>query len=194
LPWVDVYVRRGYELYVTPLPDREILVAGLAEPGVLDRPIARTFEGWWRGERDLALRLGDAEQVSDLQGASPLAGRARAGVAPGVVLLGDAAGFADPITGGGMAEALVTAGLLASRVAGGCVDDPCLARFDRDRRRLLRDSRALTTVMLWLASCPWLAGRALSALGHAPGILSTLVGVSAGVRGSLARGHGTRGL
>jgi len=190
-PWVDVYVRRGYELYVTPLPDREILVAGLAEPGALDPPIARTFEGWWRGERDLALRLGDAEQVSDLQGASPLAGRARAGVAPGVVLLGDAAGFADPITGGGMAEALVTAGLLASRVAGGCVDDPGLARFECDRRRLLRDSRMLAALMLWLAQCPALAEKALAGLGRTPGLFSHLVGISAGVRGSLARG-GTR--
>lgn len=46
----------------------------------------------------LALRLKGAKQITKLTAISPLAGRARAGVAPGIVLLGDAAGFLDPIT------------------------------------------------------------------------------------------------
>lgn len=182
-PWVDVYLRPGYELYVTPLPDRELLVAGLASANALHGQAERTFDSWWRGESTLAARLDGAEATSDLIGACPLAARARAGVAPGVVLLGDAAGFLDPITGGGMTQALLTAELLAERTAahlGG--DDSWLWEFDRARRRMLRDYRMLTASVLWLSSHPRLAERILGALRGSPAFFSHLVGVSAGMR------------
>src|SRR5207245_1045962 len=96
-PWVDVFVCPGYELYVTPLPEKEVLVAGLTYAGALSEPIEQAFHRWWRAQPVLAARLEGAEQVSSLMGTSPLSGNARAGVAPGIVLLGDAAGFLDPI-------------------------------------------------------------------------------------------------
>ena len=143
---------------------------------------------WWRAEPALAARLEGAEQVSALMGTSPLAGRARAGVAPGVVLLGDAAGFLDPITGGGMAQALLTAELLARYVSKGLgTADRWIWAFERDRRVLLRDYERLTQIMLWLAGHPQLAERVLSVLRIAPFVFSHLIGVAGGIRKLLAR-------
>jgi flavin-dependent dehydrogenase len=181
--WVDVFVHRGYELYVTPLPEREILVAGLAQAEVLKAPIEKTFDRWWHGEPQLAARLEGAEQITPLISMSPLAGRARRGVAPGLVLLGDAAGFVDPITGGGMTQALMSAELLAGYIAAhlGSAED-WLPKFDRERQAMLRDYRWLTQMVLWLSERPRLGEQLLAGLRWTPGIFSHLIGVSGGVR------------
>ena len=182
-PWVDVFVCRGYELYVTPLPANEILVAGLADAGAAREPIEKTFLRWRSGPPELAARLEGAEQVSAILCSSPLAARARSGVAPGIVLLGDAAGFLDPITGGGMTQALVSSELLARYVLKGVESfDAWMWSFERDRKTFLRDYRILTHMVLWLADHPALAERALSVLRFSPPLFSHLVGVSGGVR------------
>jgi flavin-dependent dehydrogenase len=183
-PWVDVFVRKGYELYVTPLPAREVLVAALVEAGAMQGPAEQAYSRWLRAEPVLAERLDGAEQVTAIAGRSPLTSRARSGVARGLVLLGDAAGFVDPITGGGMAQALVSAELLARYVAtcGLAKQDQWLDAFDRERNAILRDYRILTGAMLWLASRPRLARNAFRAMAATPRLFSHLLGVSGGFR------------
>jgi flavin-dependent dehydrogenase len=188
--WVDVYACRGYELYVTPLAEGELLVAGLAHIDAVNGPIERVFEDWWRGQVDLAARLERAEQITPLATISPLAGHARRGVAPGVALLGDAAGFLDPITGGGMTQALMTAEVLSNCIAANSLSSTeWLAAFDRERRRMLRDYRALTRMVLWLSEHPRLTERALAVLGESPRLFSHLIGVSGGMRTLLGPGE-----
>ena len=89
-------------------------------------------------------RLRGAKPVSAARGRAPPAASARAGVAPGLVLLGDAAGFTDPLTGGGIAQALLSAESLARHLPRALAerDDEWLWRFDRRRRALLRDYAA----------------------------------------------------
>lgn len=186
-PWVDVFVCRGYELYVTPLPANEVLVAGLADGAAArefpSENIEETFHRWRSAPRRLATRLEGAEQISPILCTSPLAGSARAGVARGIVLLGDAAGFLDPITGGGMTQALVSAELLAHYVPRGVERfDDWMWSFERDRKVFLRDYRLLTQMVLWLADHPRLAERALALLRFSPALFSHLVGVSGGIR------------
>ena len=182
-PWVDVFLASGYELYVTPLPDGEVLVAGLADAGVLAQPIANTFSRWWNAQPLLAARLEGARQVSSLECIAPLAGRAKCGVAPGIILLGDAAGFLDPITGGGMAHALMTAELLADRILQPTTSrDDWIWDFEHERRTLLRDYRLLTQALLWLVVHPRLGARILSLLCLSPSLLSHFAGVAGGVR------------
>jgi flavin-dependent dehydrogenase len=182
-PWVDVFVSRGYELYVTPLPNREVLVAALAHVHALTEPLHRLFHHWCNSQPALRSRLDGARQISPLRASSPLCGRARAGVAQGLVLLGDAAGAVDPITGCGMALALLTAELLSKYVSRNLRrNSEWLWDFERDRRALLRDHRLLTALMLCLSEHPWLAYWLLSTVRISPGLLSHLVGVSGGVR------------
>ncbi len=182
-PWVDVYFGQGYELYVTPLPDRELLVAGLADADAVGEPLGRIFPRWLQAHPKLVARLEGAQQLTPLLGASPLAGRARRGVAPGVVLLGDAAGFLDPITGGGMTQALLSAELLAKHVVRGFADtDSWLWAFEKERCALLKDYRRLTQCVLWLARHPRFTAHTLSFLRSFPALFSHLIGVSGGVR------------
>jgi flavin-dependent dehydrogenase len=193
--WVEVFLGRGYELYVTPLPRGELLVAALGNGRSLERPIEEQFLRWLREHPWLARRLRGAEQISQAQTA-PLGARASRGVGRGFVLLGDAAGSLDPITGGGMTQALLSAELLAAELKGGLpAEADCLWRFERRRKAMLADARRLTRLVLALAKRPRLARVAFPLLRAQPGLFSYLLGVSGGTRrvfsrlGALAPSH-----
>jgi flavin-dependent dehydrogenase len=182
-PWVDVLVGADHELYVTALPHGELLVAALADRAALGAPAESTFNVWCRAQPFLAERLKGATRLTPLLGRSPLVARARRGYVPGMVLLGDAAGSTDPITGGGMSHALESAELLAA-YAPHALDQraPVLAEFDRQRRALHADCAMLTGGLLWLSRHPRFIGLALAGLRTRPALLSHLVGVAAGTR------------
>lgn len=180
---VDVFLGSGHEVYVTPLPGGEVLVAVLADARQLSESVGRLFHRWLLEQPELAKRLEGAEQVTPVLAISPLAAQARSGVAPGFVLLGDAAGFLDPITGGGMAQALMTAELLDRYIPDHVSqDDSWLWKFERARRALLFDYRILTRMVLWLADHPRLGQRLLWILDSLPSFFSHVIGVSGGVR------------
>jgi len=186
---IEVFMGVGHELYVTPLPKDEVLVAGLSHPAVVGGDARAALARWIDAQPVLAERLHGAEPLTPLAGRSPLALRAKAGLAPGAVLLGDAAGFIDPITAGGMAQALVTAELLGTYIprvlADGPAGDRWLSRFDHRRRRLLRDYHLLTRFMLFLIGRPTLARAMLALMRKTPRTMSHLIGVAGGVRGLL---------
>ena len=100
------------------------------------------------------------------------------------MLLGDAAGFLDPITGGGIAQALITSERLAAFIDThrGRNPDTWVPAFERERQALLRDYHLLTRGVLGLARRPVLAHAALVGLSYLPSLFSHLVGVSAGTR------------
>jgi 2-polyprenyl-6-methoxyphenol hydroxylase-like FAD-dependent oxidoreductase len=197
---VEIFVGEGHEIYVTPLPDGEVLVAALCERGHEDasedateadgappgplRASAGSLLALISRHPELVERLRGAIPISSPRGRFPLACRALAGVAPGAVLIGDAAGFIDPITGGGMAQALLSAELLVGFLprALASQDDEWLWRFDRRRRRLLRDYVLLTAFTLQLARRPFLARAMLRFMRWSPAFMSHLVGVAGGLR------------
>jgi flavin-dependent dehydrogenase len=188
---IEIFIGDGHELYVTPLPDDQLLVAGLSDREILaDDPAGgarAALARWIDAEPLLRARLVGAEPLTAVAGRAPLAHRARAGFAPGAVLLGDAAGFIDPVTAGGMAQALLTAELLASFVPraiadGGRGGDRWLRRFDQRRRALLRDYHLLTRFVLFLIGRPRMARAMLRLMRGQPRLMSHLIGVGGGVR------------
>ena len=93
------------------------------------------------------------------------------------MLLGDAALALDPITGAGMAQALLSAELLARCLARRHLfdgptsfdaSDDVLAEFDRRRRVIYRDATWLTRMLLLLVRQPRLARGALAVLRPQP--------------------------
>lgn len=182
--FVEVFVGERHELYLTPLPGNEVMVALLSEPGGGDAPAAAVLRAFIERHPALSARLRGAEPVSVARGRAPLAASARAGVAPGLVLLGDAAGFTDPLTGGGMAQALLSAELLARYLPRALAerDDEWLWRFDRRRRAMLRDYVWLTRVLVQAARRPWLSRATLGGMRAFPAFMRHLVGVAAGTR------------
>jgi 2-polyprenyl-6-methoxyphenol hydroxylase-like FAD-dependent oxidoreductase len=185
---LEIFLGEGHELYVAPLPDGELLVAALTGRAAVAGDARGALRRWIAAQPALAERLADAEPLDDVAGRAPVTRRARAGFAPGAVLLGDAAGATDPLTAGGMAHALVTAERLAAYVprvlAGG---DRWLGRFDRERRRLLRDHARLTRALLFLVARPSFARATLRAMRRWPGLMRHLLGVAAGERRLLSR-------
>lgn len=180
--WVEVYIGRGYELYATPLPDGELLVAGLAERRAIVRGVHQSFRQWIAEQPALGARLGGAERLDGYAGRAVLVQAARSGFAPGIVLLGDAAGSVDPITGGGITQALLSAEVLARSMPEIlCEVHGALDGFDRRRRALLRDYVLLTRSLTTIARHPRLVGATLRLMKTAPSLFSHLLGVSAGM-------------
>jgi flavin-dependent dehydrogenase len=189
--WVEIFLGEGYEFYVTPLPAGEVLVAMLCEARAMAAPLEEQFDRWRREHRALERQLEGAVPVTEILSTAPLSARSRAGVAPGVILLGDAAGSTDPITGGGMTQALLSAELLARELAGGIpADDRWIWDYQCRRNEMLRDYQRLTRVVLGLSERPRLARAALRLLEARPALFSHLLGVTGGARRLLGRPPG----
>jgi flavin-dependent dehydrogenase len=152
VPWVEVFIGNEIEIYATPLPNREISVALLSQVGTFRGKTGAEFLSLCRSFPALADRLEGAQQITRLMGATPISGNTRHGATPGAVLLGDAAGYADPITGTGMTQALITAELLTKHLARRKkVDATCLWSFEQQRRAILAKYKGMARIALWLS-------------------------------------------
>jgi flavin-dependent dehydrogenase len=133
----------------------------------------------------LAERLDRARLVERPRVIGPLAVEARALVAPGALLVGDAAGFYDPFTGEGITLALRTS-QIAARVAGEAlaagdsiaVLSAPLQAYERSRRAATRDkfrfNRLLQIAVGWPDAANFMARR----LARRPDLADRLVGIA----------------
>jgi flavin-dependent dehydrogenase len=182
---LEIFVGRGHELYAAPLPDGELLLAGLADEGALGGSARGALERWIAAQPFLRDVLEGAEPLTAPAGRARVARRARAGFAPGAVLLGDAARASDPLTAGGISHALATAELLAAFVPRYLAEgDRALSRFDRQRHRLLRPHDWLTRALVQIVRRPLLAHATLLSMRALPPLMRRLVKVAgaAGLR------------
>jgi 2-polyprenyl-6-methoxyphenol hydroxylase-like FAD-dependent oxidoreductase len=176
---LEIFVGRGHELYAAPLPDGELLVAGLADDGALGGDARAALDRWIAQHAFLRELLDGATPVTAPAGRTRVDRRARAGFAPGAVLLGDAARASDPLTAGGIAHALATAERLAAAVPRYLAEgDAALARFDRERHRLLRAHDWLTRALVQIVRRPTLARATLHLMRGTPRIMRRLVAVA----------------
>ncbi|MGH7948075.1 MAG: NAD(P)/FAD-dependent oxidoreductase [Candidatus Binataceae bacterium] len=154
-PWsefVEVYLGRDAEAYVTPVGAERVGIAFLWEDG---RPkCEHSMPGFLAQFPTLAARLNDAEADSEVRGAGPLARAARARVAERFALVGDAAGYVDAITGEGLSLALVggqTLGrLLPDALSRGATRES-LRAYERESTRQYRRYAFVTRSMLAMA-------------------------------------------
>jgi len=134
-PWsrhVEVHWSALGEVYVTPVGPAEVGVALLGRRGLdLDGALA-SFPA-------LAPRLAGAGWSTPVRGAGPLRQRVTARTAGRVLLVGDAAGYVDALTGEGLRIGLASALAAADAVVAG---DP--GRYERAWRAVTRDYRWLT--------------------------------------------------
>lgn len=180
---IEIFLRPGYELYVTPLPDDELLVAALAHEHLAAGDLRHGFERWVSREPLLRDWLDGATQTSELRGRAPLVSSTRGREPAGLILLGDAAASVDPITAGGLSLALVSAELLA-RHAAELLTGSVLARrrFERARAGVVRVHRWLGAGVLALAGRPRLAELARRGFSAHPSAMQALVGLAGGIR------------
>ena len=171
-PWTDlveVHWAEQAEAYVTPVGPRQVGVALLWNGG------ASRFDQVLRRFPALAARLAGAPAASRDRGASRFGARPRAVVAGSVVLVGDAAGGVDPITGEGLSLALRGAEALVAAVAAGDLE-----RYARAHRRLVAGPRAMAHLLLLLERSGRLRRNAIAALHDDPALFSRLLAFHSG--------------
>jgi flavin-dependent dehydrogenase len=185
---VDVHIGGSADFYATPLPDGEANVAILC-----GKDVTREFGGdLLGGMRRVAAsnpeiaRLLASEVLSEPRLTGPLRQTARDVVADRAVLVGDAAGFVDAITGEGMSLALASAKLAADTLGEALRTDRLgasdLRGYARARAALARDVLRLTEVVLFGLRKPWLARRIVRNLARHPATFDRFLAVAAGER------------
>jgi len=143
-PWsdlIEVHWSAGVEAYVTPVDSRTVGVALLGRQGMdFERELA-AIEG--------LEFLGCAERASSLRGAGSLRQGTSRRVVGRVLLVGDASGYVDAITGEGLRLGFAQA---AAAVASVAADRP--ERYEREWSRITRDFRVLTSGLVTAANSP----------------------------------------
>ncbi|MFH0172377.1 NAD(P)/FAD-dependent oxidoreductase [Streptomyces cacaoi] len=164
-PWTDfveVHWSRHGEAYVTPVDDDLVGVAILSR----DR---RGYDGHLAAFPTLTAAL-RGPAATRVRGAGPLRQRVRRRTAGRVLLVGDAAGYLDALTGEGIALALATAGAAVRCLADGRPDE-----YERAWVRLTRRHRLLTGALLAASRRPGTARLIVPAASRMPPLFSAAV-------------------
>jgi flavin-dependent dehydrogenase len=176
---VEVILHETGEVYLAPSEGDEALVACLFRQEAL--PPGSTNE-----DRVLHILLslevlrGRTRGVSFTTPAlavAPLGLRVGAVAAGNTLLVGDAAGAPDPVTGEGMSLAILSARAAAEAIAKGRPED-----YERERRRLAAGSDWLGRWMLRATRYPAIADRVVTSLVEHPELFTKLLEISLGLR------------
>ena len=144
-PWsdnIEVYYASRAEIYVTPVSDRVVGLSMLGAKGT-------EYDDVLASVPELAQRVAGATAASERRGAGPFRQRRSARTAGPVLLVGDASGYVDAITGEGL-----RLGFAQAREAVRCVvaNDP--GAYEQAWKTTTRDFRVLTGGLVALASSP----------------------------------------
>lgn len=164
-PWTDlveVYWAEDAEAYVTPIGDELLGVAILSSR-------QQPFEQQLQRFPELAERLAGADGGRVL-GAGPLRQHVRRRVAGRVLLVGDAAGYVDALTGEG-----ISVGLHCARRLARCLSQDRPDGYERAWRSSSRRYRLLTESLLFAAERPALRRRIVPIAARTPRLFGVVV-------------------
>jgi len=176
-PWnhrVEVHYAPGCEAYLSPVGPDSLGVAVLSGPG-------RNRSNWLEPFGELRERLGQ-RQLSPLAGLGPLWQRAGSVHIPGLVLVGDAAGYLDACTGEGLSLALAQAEALAKLLPAHSSGLVYMPEYATTFASIVRHYHALTWGVLLINRFPRLALAALRTLRRNPRIFQQLLSANQGLR------------
>lgn len=171
-PWTDhmeIYWGSGSQMYVTPVNRWEVCVA------LITREAHLRLEQALAQFPDLRERL-DSALPSTMERGAVTASRSLRRVYRGrTVLIGDASGSVDAITGEGLSLSFHQAIALADALAAGE-----LAAYQDEHRRLARRPNFMANLMLSLDRFPLLRRRVLRALASEPEIFANMLAMHVG--------------
>jgi flavin-dependent dehydrogenase len=162
-PYVEVHWGAHAEAYVTPLGPALVGVALLTARRA---PFTTQLDSF----PELAARLPAEAAVTAVRGAGPLRQRARTRVHGRVLLVGDAAGYIDALTGEGVSLALTGAEALVANVRRGTP-----SRYETDWARTTRRHRLLTDLLVRARQQPALASRIMPTAERLPRLFAAAV-------------------
>ncbi len=173
-PWtgfMELHWGRGRQVYVTPVSGEEVCVALISSSPKLRLRIEDALEEF----PELCARLENAEPASRERGAITVTRRLRRVYRGRTVLVGDASGGVDAITGEGLCLGFRQAALL-----GDCLASGDFARYQKGHRRLLRRPALMAHMMLFMAKHSHLRQRTMRVFQSSPrsfaGMLAMHVG------------------
>jgi flavin-dependent dehydrogenase len=177
-PWTDLveaYWAHGVQAFVTPVGENEIGVAMLSSDSHLRYQDAlQLFPA-------LVERLAGSAMISNVRGAVTASRRLDRVVTENLVLLGDASGSVDSVTGLGLAMAFQQAAALGEALAKGD-----LSWYAAEHHRLARRPRVMESVMLAMDRRDNLRRRAIRMLEAEPAHFSSLLAVHTGASSALS--------
>ncbi|MDJ0333659.1 FAD-dependent monooxygenase [Salinibacterium sp. G-O1] len=162
-PWsdmIEVHWAATAEIYVTPVAADTVGIAVLGRKST-------DFHSTISGIPALAAHLDGAAAASSLRGAGPFRQRALRPSAGRVLLVGDASGYVDAVTGEGLRLGFEQARLAVEHVTDG-ID------YDRAWARSTRDFRRLTAALVQAATSP-LRPAIVPAAVALPGVFGAVV-------------------
>ena len=173
-PWtnfMELHWGRHCQIYVTPIGREEVCVALISSKQKLRLRIEDAL-----GEfPELRANLENAEYASKERGAITVTRKLRRVYREHVVLVGDASGGVDAITGEGLCL-----GFQQARLLGDCLASGNLAHYEKGHRKLLRRPALMARMMLFMAKHRHLRQRAMQVFQSSPrsfaGMLALHVG------------------
>lgn len=173
-PWsdfVEVHWTPLAEAYVTPVDDKLVGVALLFSDELRDKLKGEGGQFYLRAlEQFPALRERCQAPVSSSRGAGPFKTLAQQRVKGRVLLVGDAAGYLDPITGEGL-----RLGFASAKVAVSAIVNNSPEVYDRQWYRMTRRYWWATSGLLALRRREWLRRMMLPALSTVPGMFDQIL-------------------
>ncbi len=139
---IEIYWTKHVEAYVTPVGGGVVGIAILGRPGT-------NFAAALAEIPQLADRVRGSEPASSLRGAGPFRQRTLHRSAGRVLLVGDASGYVDAITGEG-----IRVGLAQAEAALACIAADAPHAYERAWSTRTRDFRLLTAGLVAAASSP----------------------------------------
>jgi len=177
-PWsdrVEVHWIDGVEAYVTPVGPDTVGVAFLWSAAANRE--RSDYDAFLSRFPELRRRLGEvaAHPDTSVRGAGPFDVRVTPISRGRVLLVGDASGYLDAITGEGLSLAFASAAALVEATSG---DDA--SSYARAWTRLRRQHVALTRLVLWIADHPALRRRVVRALSSRPDAFRAFLALNTG--------------
>ena len=187
LAFVEVHVLEEAELYLTPVGEGRLNIAVLCHKDftrTLEGDLTSGFMRLIRSSPRVRELVGDATPLTQPSLCGPLRQSVSSAATAGAVLVGDAAGFVDAITGEGMSLTLRSAEIAAEVLSEALHRDALGARdlavYSRRRHRAGRDMTWLTEGVLWGLRQRWLARRVVRSLDAHPQLFSRILAVNSG--------------
>jgi flavin-dependent dehydrogenase len=178
-PWIRITIGSGFEVYEAPVGARERLVGILCHRSRMNAFSGRLADEYQSIAGELVPALARASRCSEVRATGPFNYRARTVARDGVFLVGDAAGFVDPISAEGLAAALTQAGAVVRALHTQWPE----AAYRAAHRRLTRDPRRVSALLMRLAATPSRAARGIRAIDRRPQIMAAMLGVNFGYWG-----------
>ncbi len=185
-PWTDfmeLHWGRDCQVYVTPISRDEVCVALISSSPKLRLRLEDAL-----GEfPELCAHLENAEHASSERGAITVTRRLRSVYRGRSVLVGDASGGVDAITGEGLCLTFRQAALL-----GDCLANGDLARYQKGHRTLIRRPALMARMMLFMAKHRHLRQRTMQVFQSTPRSFAAMLAMHVG-EGS-TRDHVSNGI